>query len=98
MSVCKESRLIHTGVGVGSLYRAARLSLLVVSVLVAQFLLSGELRAQSAVRTITSLGPPEMTVGDPTFTIQVIGTNFQQGDTVLLGSTPLTTTFVSATL
>ena len=49
-------------------------------------------------RTITTLGPAEVTVGDPSFTVLVNGTGFTTGDTVLLSGSPLITTFVSDTL
>src|ERR1700743_386735 len=51
-----------------------------------------------ALRAITSLGPQEVTVGDPSFTLEVNGSGFQSGDTVLLSQSPLETTFVSDTL
>lgn len=49
-------------------------------------------------RTISSLGPATVSVGDPSFTLEVNGTNFVNGDTVTLAGTKLATTFVSDTL
>jgi len=46
-------------------------------------------------KTVTGLGPNTVTVNDPSFTIQVDGTGFATGDTVILSGTPLVTEFVS---
>ena len=47
--------------------------------------------------TITSIAPSSVTAGGAAFTVTITGTNFLTGATASLGSTALTTTFVSAT-
>ena len=47
--------------------------------------------------TITSISPSTVAVGSPAFTLTVNGANFVSGATVFLGTTSLTTTFVSST-
>jgi len=47
--------------------------------------------------TLTGFSPPSASAGGPAFTLQVNGTGFVTGATVLWGTTSLTTTFVSAT-
>lgn len=46
--------------------------------------------------TITSLAPTNIDAGSPTFSLRVNGTNFYPGCVVNFGSTPLSTTYVSA--
>ncbi len=47
--------------------------------------------------TLTSISPATVTENGPAFTLTANGTNFVSGATVLLGTTSLTTTFVSST-
>jgi len=53
--------------------------------------------ANSGAATLTSLGPNGATVGGPTFTLTVSGTNFVSGATVQWNGSPLSTSFVSGT-
>jgi hypothetical protein len=46
---------------------------------------------------LTSISPTSATVGDPSTTITLTGTNFVNGSTADFNGTPITTTFVSAT-
>ena len=46
---------------------------------------------------ITGVDPAGCTVGDPAFTIDVTGSNFASGMTVMFGGAPIPTTFVSDT-
>ena len=46
-------------------------------------------------KTVTALGPNTVTVNDPSFTMQIDGTGFETGDTVILSGIPLVTDFVS---
>lgn len=47
--------------------------------------------------TLTSISPTSASVGDPAFTMTVVGTGFSSGDTVSWNGTSLSTVFVSAT-
>ncbi len=49
------------------------------------------------VPTLGTLSPVYTTAGGATFTLTLTGTNFTSGDTAYWGSTPLSTTYVSAT-
>ncbi|MGA2134037.1 MAG: IPT/TIG domain-containing protein [Bryobacteraceae bacterium] len=52
---------------------------------------------QAVTPTITSLSPNSAAAGGNGFTLTVTGTNYSQQSTVMWGSTPLTTTYSSAT-
>lgn len=47
--------------------------------------------------SLTAISPSTVTVGGPAFTLSLTGSGFLSGATVTLGSTPLSTTFVSST-
>jgi hypothetical protein len=46
---------------------------------------------------LSSLVPATAAIGDPNFTLQVVGTGFQPSDVILWNGAPEPTTFVSAT-
>lgn len=56
-----------------------------------------ENQVESLIPTITSLSPPIRTLGDPSFTLTVIGTNYVSGSVVRFDNLPLPTTYISAT-
>jgi hypothetical protein len=47
--------------------------------------------------TLDSINPTTAVAGGPDIQIQAIGTNFVSGDAIVFNSSPLTTTFTSAT-